>query len=318
MLWAKRVSKVFRLSEEIPIDDSSKIVLMSDCHRGDGGFGDNFSKNENNYIAALDYYYHNGYTYIEIGDGDELWEVRNFKHILEAHEDVFMRLSKFYRENRLYFIYGNHDMVKKYDKFIENNLYYYFNEYEKEYVPLFPNIEIHEGLVLKYKATGHKIFLIHGHQAEILNNHLWRLARFLVRYLWRPLELHGVNNPTRTAKNHKKKDKLANKLTKWVIMEKQMLISGHNHMPMFPEVGYPPYFNDGSCVHPRCITGIEIVNGSIMLVRWCTKVNIDGILFVERQIIGGPRKLKDYFNTRRIRNEPNNRTAKKQEVSESI
>jgi len=209
-------------------------------------------------------------------------------------------------------------MVKKYDKFIENNLYYYFNEYEKEYVPLFPNIEIHEGLVLKYKATGHKIFLIHGHQAEILNNHLWRLARFLVRYLWRPLELHGVNNPTRTAKNHKKKDKLANKLTKWVIMEKQMLISGHNHMPMFPEVGYPPYFNDGSCVHPRCITGIEIVNGSIMLVRWCTKVNIDGILFVERQIIGGPRKLKDYFNTRRIRNEPNNRTAKKQEVSESI
>ncbi len=318
MFWPKRVSKVFREAKEIQIDDSSKIVLMSDCHRGDGGFGDNFSKNENNYIAALNYYYRNGYTYIEIGDGDELWEIRNFRDIVEAHEDVFTLLSKFYKEDRLYFIYGNHDMVKKYDKFVKDNLYYYFDKYEQEHIPLFPNIRIHEGLVLKYKLTGDKIFLIHGHQVEILNNYLWKLARFLVRYLWRPLELHGVNNPTRTAKNHKKKDQLARKLTKWVMKEKQMLISGHNHMPMFPEVGYPPYFNSGSCVHPRCITGIEIVKGNIMLIKWCTKVNRDGILFVERQIIAGPIRLEDYFNVRGMYKEPNFKIPKNEEVSESI
>lgn len=97
-----------------------------------------------------------------------------------------------------------------------------------------------------------------------------------------------------------------------------MLISGHNHMPMFPEVGYPPYFNSGSCVHPRCITGIEIVKGNIMLIKWCTKVNRDGILFVERKIIAGPRRLKDYFETRGIYNEPNFKTVKKQEISGRI
>ncbi len=36
---------------------------------------------------------------------------------------------------------------------------------------------------------------------------------------------------------------------------------------MFPEVGEISYFNDGSCVHPRCITAIEIENGTIKLVR---------------------------------------------------
>lgn len=318
MFWLKKLNKVFQSSEEIPIDDYSKIILMSDCHRGDGGFGDNFSKNENNYIAALDYYYNNGYVYIEIGDGDELWENRAFKEILEAHKDVFLRLSKFYKENRLYFIHGNHDMVKKYDKFVENNLYQYFDEYENKYIPLFPDIKVHEGLVLNHKITGNKIFLVHGHQVEILNNHLWRLARFLVRYFWRTLELHGINNPTRTAKNHKKKDQLARKLTEWVKKEKHMLISGHNHMPMFPEVGYAPYFNDGSCVHPRCITGIEIVGGHIMLVKWCTKVKRDGTLFVNREIIAGPRKLEDYFNRRGQYNERGIETDKKQKVSESV
>ena len=29
-----------------------------------------------------------------------------------------------------------------------------------------------------------------------------------------------------------------------------------------------PFFNDGSCVHPRSITGIEIENGEISLIKW--------------------------------------------------
>lgn len=32
----KRISKVFESAEEIPYDDSSRIILMSDVHRGDG------------------------------------------------------------------------------------------------------------------------------------------------------------------------------------------------------------------------------------------------------------------------------------------
>ena len=74
-----------------------------------------------------------------------------------------------------------------------------------------------------------------------------------------------------------------------------MLIAGHNHRPMFPKAGDPPYFNDGSGVHPRCITGIEIVNGNIMLIKWSVKANINGQLTIDRDILAGPERLENYY-----------------------
>ena len=49
---------------------------MSDCHRGQGTEGDNFLKNQNLFLGALEYYNHRGFIYIELGDGDELCENR--------------------------------------------------------------------------------------------------------------------------------------------------------------------------------------------------------------------------------------------------
>ena len=296
MDYSRRITRIYHTSKEIPFDDRSRIILMSDCHRGDGSWADDFLKNENIYSAALNYYYKMGYTYIELGDGDELWGNRCFKRIVEAHIDVFKLLSNFYKEGRLYFIYGNHDIVKRNEKFVRNNLYKYFDEFKNRYIPLFPNIEIYEGLVLKYKNTDNKILLTHGHQVDFLNSDLWRLSRFLIRYLWKPLELFGANDPTRTAKNHRKKDLVAMRLSNWVAKEKHMLVTGHNHRPMYPRANEPAYFNSGSCVHPNCITGIEIVDGNIMLVKWCTKAKDDGSLFIRRDILAGPRKIKEFFN----------------------
>lgn len=294
----KDISQIFQSSDQIFFDNSSKLVLISDCHRGDGSWADNFSRNQNPYFAALSHYYNEGFTYIEIGDGDELWENNNFFNIVQTHKDVFRLLIKFFDENRLYLIFGNHDMVKKNDKFVKKYLYQYYDERNKKYVPLFENIKVHEGLVLRYSVTGDKILLIHGHQADCLNSKGWRLSRFLVRYLWRPLELFGVNDPTSTAKNYKKKDDIEKRLTEWVIKEKHMLIAGHTHRPMFPELGQPLYFNSGSCVHPRCITAIEITDGNISLVKWNVKTRIDGTLFVRREVLAGPRQLTDYFRTK--------------------
>ena len=288
----ERISKVFETAEEIPFDDSSRIILMSDVHRGDGTWADDFSRNQNLFFAALTHYYHENYTYIEIGDGDELWKNKKLPDIMHVHSHVFWLLSKFYEEDRLYLIFGNHDMVKREDKFVSNNLYQYFDERENKYIPLFENIKLHEGLVLRHRETDQKILLIHGHQVSFLDYDIWWLTRFLVRYLWRPLELFGVNDPTSTAKNYDKKDAVERKLTEWVIQEKHMLISGHTHRPMFPEVGTPPYFNDGSSVHPRCITGIEIAEGSITLVKWCVKTKDDGTLYIGREVLAGPTELK--------------------------
>lgn len=294
----KRISQVFESAQQILFDDSFRVILMSDCHRGDGSWADDFSRNQNLYFAALTHYYNEGYTYIEIGDGDELWECSTFSDIREAHSDVFWLMSKFHNEGRLYFVFGNHDMVKKDAFFAKYNLHRYFNGRNRKYMPLFKDMKAHEGLVLIHKITGDKIFLVHGHQVDCLNDRLWKLARFLVRYLWRPLNTFGVNDPTRTAKNYKKKETAEKRLTEWVIREKHMLIAGHTHRPMFPKAGDPPYFNDGCCVHPRCITGIEIADGNIILVKWNVKTKDDGTLFIGREVLAGPRRLKDYFMKR--------------------
>lgn len=279
MRTLKHLDRVFQSAEEIQIDDRSRIILMSDVHRGDGSWADDFSKNQNIYYAALNFYNREKFTYIEIGDGDELWETFNFEDIMQAHRDVFSLLYKFYEVNRLYLIYGNHDMVKESEEFTR---------------PLNENIKFYEGLVLNYDSE--KIFLVHGHQVDCLNYKLWKLTRLLVRYLWKPLELLGINDPTSTAKNYEKKESVEKRLTKWAIKEDKMIITGHTHRPMFPNIGAPLYFNDGSCVHPRGITGIEIAEGNMTLVKWSVKTRDDGTLYIGREAIAGPRKLEDYFD----------------------
>jgi hypothetical protein len=65
---AKYLDKVFNQCKEIDFNSNSKIVFISDCHRGDGSFKDSLLPNGNIYLTALRYYYNNNFTYIEIGD----------------------------------------------------------------------------------------------------------------------------------------------------------------------------------------------------------------------------------------------------------
>lgn len=97
----KRLEKSFRKAPVIPLHSHSKVVLISDCHRGTGNSNDNFLKNQHLYYAALQYYYSRGFTYIEMGDGDELWENRSLSTIREIHSEVFWQLSLFEKEHRL-------------------------------------------------------------------------------------------------------------------------------------------------------------------------------------------------------------------------
>lgn len=308
MDFMKQVTRVFRSSMIIPFDDSAKFVLMSDCHRGDGSRADDFNRSESIYLYALSYYDLEQYTYIEIGDGDELWENRKPWDIINAHKEVFRLLKKLYDDQRVYFIYGNHDILKRSEKFVKANYEKYYDQREKREIPLFQNVRFYEGLILQYKRAGClarrdggeacSILLMHGHQVDFINNRLWRLSRFLVRYFWRPLELFGISNPTSPAQNQEKKESVGRKLYEWVLKEKHMLIAGHNHRPMFPGSDEVCYINDGSWVHPRLITAVEIANGKIQLVKWGIMTREDGGLFIGRTVIDGPRTLRDCFSHR--------------------
>lgn len=291
-----RLSRVFINAEKLPFDDFSRIILFSDCHRGDGSWADAFSKNRNIYYAALNHYFRNNFTYIEIGDGDELWKNKDFSEIIREYGDVFRLISKYIGEDRFYSIYGNHDYEKKKWNASRSGSSKRLDKYGIETFRILTGIKHHEGLILWHKDADFKLFLVHGHQADYFNDQLKWFSRFLVRYIWRPLEILGFNDPTSPARNNKKMETVERNLLDWIRKERQPLIAGHTHRPVFPAEGALPYFNDGSCVHPDGITGIEIAEGNIMLVKWRLKVRNDGTLFVGKEILTGPYKLTDYFS----------------------
>ncbi|MGI6578292.1 MAG: metallophosphoesterase [Eubacteriales bacterium] len=287
----KRITKSIESASEILFDDRSRIVIMSDCHRGDGdGRGDNFEKNQTIYYAAINHYYQEGFTYIELGDGEELWEIAEMREIQEMYDHIYDLLAKFYNEGRLVMLYGNHDIVKRDPIYLKENYELYF-----------PGIHVYESVKLRHRDTDDIIVLIHGHQADFLNSSLWRLARFLVRYLWRRLERLGIKDLTSAAKNYKVRMKVERTLTRWAGRENLILVAGHTHRPVFPLKEEEYYFNDGSCVHPNGITAIEIFRGSIALVKWSVKIRQDGTLYVGRDVLEGPDKLENFFERLRVR-----------------
>lgn len=261
MSYKKRLERAFTKAPFLPLTKNTKYVFFSDCHRGIGNTNDNFLPNSNNYYAALQYYYQYGFCYIEAGDGDELWENRRLLQIIEIHEDIFAQLCQFHKAGRLYMLYGNHDMQKK------------------KCGPLFEEFPCYEGIILKAEFPIQNqqnpmdnnpfrgLYITHGHQADLLNSVFWRLSRFLVRYLWTPLERFGVLDPTSAAKNNIKKDKLEKKYIAYAKEENCLLLTGHTHRPTLGNK-LSPYYNCGSCVHPKCITCIELCGYQISLVKW--------------------------------------------------
>lgn len=266
MSAGKRISRAFDEALKLPLDQNSRYILFSDCHRGIGNAGDNFLKNEFLYLAALKHYFQNGFTYLELGDGDELWENRSMKKIKNIHEPSFAMIAQFYHAGRLYALYGNHDIIKKNPSFQQKHFDFYYCARHQQH-PLCPGITFYSGIILQDALQKKDIYLTHGHQADTLNSTFWRFSRFLVRYVWRPLEKLGVPDPTSAAKNSTKKENTEKVLTEWARQNDHILITGHTHRPMIGTKD-SPYCNSGSCIHPAGITGIEIQNRCIILVKW--------------------------------------------------
>ena len=284
------ITNAFNKAKEIEFDDSSKFVIMSDIHRGTGDKSDDFAKNKEIFYNALKKYYEEGYTYIELGDGEELWENIKVSKIINANKDIYLLLRKFYKDDRLYLVYGNHDMDKKSEKYAAENFYNYYDSKEEKNKKLFPGIQIHESILLKNDKYIKKILLLHGHQADFFNYKMWYFAKFLVRYLWKPLEILGVQDPTRPAKSKTKKLRVEKRLTEWIAEHNQMVIAGHTHKAVFSDIGIPPYFNDGCCVRKSGITAIEIEDCKIRLVKWSKKGEGK-----KKETLAGPEKLKKYL-----------------------
>ncbi len=260
-----RFERTLQSAPTMAIDDSKPLILFSDCHRGDGGLLDRFALNQSLFTHALDYYDARAFTYIEVGDGDEMWQVDRFSDILHAHAPVFARLRRLRDSDRLHLIVGNHDIGR--DRRVAR---------QKLGLPL------HHGLRLQHTASNRELFVTHGHQAD------WQsvyLSRMLFRNIAKPfqqlaLQSAETNNRMRRwlrdlthaieAKYEDRISTLEARITRWATAHRDIwLICGHTHQPRFAQGNV---FNTGSCLQPNVLEGLEIQHGHIAQIRW-TQIN---------------------------------------------
>jgi UDP-2,3-diacylglucosamine pyrophosphatase LpxH len=295
MFTNRRLSKAYQNAKVIPFDKHSKYIFFSDCHRGDDSVSDEFARNQNILLHALNYYYNRGYTYVEVGDGDELWEYPEFKLIRLAHSDIFWEIRKFFNDKRFILLYGNHNIYLKNKKFVKQNFFYYNDEYNRNTRKLFHGIIPRESIILKNKTTGQEIFVVNVHQGDLMNDQLWKISMLTLRYFWRYLHVVGFHNPASPARNQYTRHKVEKSYTEWIRRHKMMLICGHTHRPRFPKKNALPYFNTGCCIHSKSITGIEVVDNKIMMVDWRVRADHKGALHIERYVIRGPEPIETYL-----------------------
>lgn len=266
----KAIRNSFSKALHISAAAHPKIVLMSDCHRGCGTWADSFLSNRPIYTAALKYYAQKDFTYIELGDGDELWGNRKFADIYRAHREVFQIFQLLAKEDRIFLLYGNHDREK------EKGIHL------KKDMPFF--IPFYESLIVE-RLQGPDLYLIHGYQGDFLNDKHWKLTRSLVRYIWKPLELRGIKDPTSAAKNYTKVREIEEAFISFSCENHCILAAGHTHKPTMMHTDCGMYFNSGSCVHPGAITAIEIqeTTSKATLVKWSVCSKKDMSLYVCRE-----------------------------------
>ena len=272
---------------------------MSDIHRGDNSVSDEFGQNRLLYEHALQYYYREGYTYVEIGDGDELWEVSDYRYIARAHPVVFEILRNFQKNNRLIMIAGNHNEQIIRPGYAKKYMERTYDGFLGEDVEILPGIHPVKAVTLVYDPTGQEIFVTHGHQGELISDYLSPVALFTNRYIWRYIHKAGFRYTANPTKNRYQPARREKAYRRWLRKNELILICGHTHRPRLASPGEPPYFNTGCAIHPRGITCLELTFGALALVSWTLQTRRDGLIFVKRNVMKNTVQIEDFLINRR-------------------
>jgi metallophosphoesterase superfamily enzyme len=143
----RSLDRVLQEAPAVPVNDSSRWVIFSDLHLGNGGPKDDFKRNAPLFLRILDsYYLKKGFGLILNGDIEELQRF-SLKKIVDRWMDVFALFRRFQAGPGLIKIAGNHDieLLSKTD--------------------LGMDIPVQEAVRLEYGRDSLLVF--HGHQAQI-------------------------------------------------------------------------------------------------------------------------------------------------------
>ncbi|MBN2199069.1 MAG: metallophosphoesterase family protein [Candidatus Aminicenantes bacterium] len=244
----------------LPLDAKARYVLFSDLHRGTGDRADDFRVNRRLFEAALTYYNRRRFTYIEIGDGDELIENGGLALIVRTYGRVFRLLERFHADGRLIYLVGNHNLQMNSLRWRNRQL----AEARKRLPGLWEDLTVRESVLL-----GDRMLLFHGHQVDALSTFLFPLSRLFIRFFWRSLQSTlGLKNRLSVSQNPKRRFRFERTIASWAEKRRLAAVTGHTHRPVFPAPGRPHYLNPGSGVIPRTVTALEIEADKIRMAEW--------------------------------------------------
>ncbi len=285
--------------------EQDKFVILSDQHKGARNDADDFALAEKNYLAALNYYNRQQYTYINLGDSEELWK-NHLAEVRRHNQATFEAERQFLQRGAFIKIFGNHDLYWGNDPLAPLMLRQIYGQ----------ELKIYEGVLLQSSTNGQPalaVYLTHGHQGDLQSDGNW-FSKWFVAEVWERLQAYLRINPNVPSNNDDLKTAHNTMMYEWSAAQKQLLlITGHTHQPVFASVthiekliiqrdkareagdeataeklqqqitalhlkgdasmnfkGYKDtYFNSGCCCFDDGdITGIEIAEGTISLIKW--------------------------------------------------
>ena len=288
---------------------SQSVIIFSDHHKGCRDGSDDFTMAEKSYLAALDHYNDKKFYYINLGDSEELWENKIFS-VLKNNKATFEKEKLFVDRTAYCKIYGNHDNLWRFDplapqylkemygtapkifggivmraKFANDRTMdifcthghqgdlqsdgNWFSAWFVSYIwapfqsflqlntntPAFSDSRktLHNQMMYEWSAEQQNLVLITGHTHQPVFNSLSHVERLYLR-----LEQAQAANDTATIQK--------------IEAELPRRKKEYQHVNFHYKNMRPNYFNTGCCCFSDgTITGIEIADGFIRLVKWSAK-----------------------------------------------
>ncbi|WP_231491853.1 metallophosphoesterase [Pedobacter sp. Leaf170] len=292
-------------------DGNQKYIIFSDQHKGARDFADDFALAEKNYLKALEFYNQEGFHYLNLGDSEELWE-NLMESVIKHNQKTFDLERKFIERNAFTKIFGNHDLYWDNDPLSSFNLNRIYGQsiriYEgailrfniedknldiflthghqgdlqsdgnwfskwfvstiwapfQSYLKINPNTPaydnqlktVHNALMYNWVEKENNVALITGHTHQPVFASLTHLERLYYKIQFAEQQ-----------KNEAETALLKGELNK--------LIGKGEEMPALKKYK-SAYFNTGCCCfNDGDITGIEIENGLVRLIKWSYKNRTD-------------------------------------------
>jgi len=217
------LDRLLTKASSVTLDQSSKVLVLSDLHMGNGGRQDEFRENSELVKTMLErYYLPEQYSLVLNGDIEELFKF-SLESIALQWSDIYDLFLKF-RENGFFWkTLGNHDAA-----LLDSREY-----------------RLASSLVesVKFQYGDDTLLLFHGHQAALI---LWqtcsilsRAVIFFLRYLAKPL---GIRNFS-VAYNSRQRFAIEQSIYEFSNQAKIVSIIGHTHRPLFESLSKADFLN---------------------------------------------------------------------------